>query len=200
MHQIVRAEYPDLRTYSEEGYVRVRARPEEDREFARDAVERRLKRAMFHQIGFRWIAEAIAGPAGDLSALDSGACARQIDDEEPAKDLESFTKRVDELQNALRLRKPVLVGHNCLLDLVYFFKNFYGDLPQTVEEFQELVHSLFPLVIDTKYMATSGSNYWTFRSFQLSQLDDALSRDPVPRISMFIAQFRHPTPLTCEIS
>ncbi len=186
VHQIIRAEYPDLRTYSEEGFVRVRSRGLEERDSAQDSLDRRIKRAMFHQNGFRWLAEALAGPSGNLEGIDHGACARQIDGEVPAKDLQSFEKRMDELQKALKARQPVLIGHNCLIDLIYFFKNFYGDLPDTIEEFQELVHSIFPVVIDTKYMATTGSGYWTFRSYQLSQLEEVLSKDAVPRIGTLL--------------
>lgn len=53
-----------------------------------------------------------------------------------------------------------------------------------MEEFQELVHGTFPLVVDTKFMATSGSGYFTYRSFQLSQLDEALVNDKSPQIGM----------------
>lgn len=48
----------------------------------------------------------------------------------------------------------MLVGHNCFLDLVYLYKHFIGDLPDTVEEFQQKLHDIWPVVVDTKYMAT----------------------------------------------
>lgn len=56
----------------------------------------------------------------------------------------------------MRLKKnpPVLVGHNLFVDMVYLWQCFFGYLPERVEDFQSLLHHHFPLVIDTKYLAT----------------------------------------------
>ena len=48
----------------------------------------------------------------------------------------------------------MIVGHNCFLDLVYMYRAFIGDLPDTVEEFQRKLHNVWPLIVDTKYMST----------------------------------------------
>lgn len=55
---------------------------------------------------------------------------------------------------ALKAKKHVLVGHNLFTDLVYLYKTFIGTPPYLVRDFQKRVHRLFPIVIDTKYLAT----------------------------------------------
>jgi len=39
-------------------------------------------------------------------------------------------------------------------DIIYFHKTFLGTLPDTLEEFREKVHELFPVIVDTKYLGT----------------------------------------------
>jgi hypothetical protein len=50
--------------------------------------------------------------------------------------------------------KRVLVGHNLFTDLAFIHKTFVGHLPLDVSAFQEMIHELFPIVIDTKYPST----------------------------------------------
>jgi len=47
--------------------------------------------------------------------------------------------------------KPI-VGHNCLLDLIKIYNQFYTSLPSTYKEFKRKVHILFPVVYDTKHI------------------------------------------------
>ncbi|KAJ5894731.1 hypothetical protein N7495_006422 [Penicillium taxi] len=101
-------------------------------------------------IGARWLFEALAG--GDMSSIPthvfSSLNVTKVDGENmPASKVESIIKE--------RLRTPpILVGHNCFLDLVYLYQCFVGELPDTLPEFQARIHHLFPMVVDTKYLAT----------------------------------------------
>lgn len=48
-----------------------------------------------------------------------------------------------------------LVGHNCLLDLCHIFHKFIAPCPHDWSDFKALLHETFPVIIDTKYMASS---------------------------------------------
>lgn len=52
----------------------------------------------------------------------------------------------------------MIVGHNLFTDLVYLYTTFVGPLPNDVEDFQDRIRGLFPIVIDTKYLATEGQD------------------------------------------
>lgn len=58
----------------------------------------------------------------------------------------------------LKEKQHVIVGHNLFTDLCFLYKTFIGDLPAGVGDFQSQIHSLFPFVIDTKYLATYNSD------------------------------------------
>ena len=185
VHQIVRAEYPEFHTFGRSSSVQIEKKTKrdvEDEKYAHEQLKRRLNRAMFTQVGFRWLAEGLAGEHGDLTGLDPGMCSRDIAGEEPAESHQAFVRRLDDLRTSLQQRKSILVGHNCFLDLIYIYNNFYGPLPDTVEEFQEALHALFPMIIDTKYLATSGSGAYAFRSAQLWQIQEAVSHEDKPTI------------------
>lgn len=145
-----------------------------------EALQRRLTQAIFGQVGFRWITEAMAG--GDLSGVEASLLAKRVDGERIYPDLKSFTSRLDEIKDSLKSRRPTLVGHNCFLDLVFLYKHFYGDLPATVTEFKQVIHEIFPLIIDTKYVATAGPEGAKYRSSQLWQIDESLTNQAVPTI------------------
>jgi len=45
--------------------------------------------------------------------------------------------------------KP-LIGHNCFLDLVKLFHQFFNHLPVKYKDFKKQIHHLFPIIFDTK--------------------------------------------------
>ncbi len=59
-----------------------------------------------------------------------------------------------EILKLLKNKTHILVGHNLFGDLIFLYKTFFGNLPVTVMEFTNCISSLFPTVLDTKYMAT----------------------------------------------
>jgi poly(A)-specific ribonuclease len=178
-HQIVRAEYPHLQTFSTTDYVKVEAKDKVAEVKEQEQLKRRLDRTMSNNIGFRWLTDALAGE--DLSGLDLHAIPLEIKGEKMYNNTETFNARLSEIRQVLLNSPKVLVGHNCFMDLVFIHRYFYGPLPDTVEEFQESLHTMFPTVIDTKFLSTSGPDAHIFRSSQLWQIEEALSADDKPR-------------------
>ncbi|RPB13962.1 ribonuclease CAF1 [Morchella conica CCBAS932] len=85
------------------------------------------------------------------------------------------------LIDALFKSKKPLVGHNLITDLVYLYQCFIGNLPDTEKEFAAIIHAAFPVVLDTKYVATcvgdtlhnSSNLQGLFESFALQKLPTA---------------------------
>lgn len=103
--------------------------------------------------GLRWIFEALTG--GDLSGLPSTWFSEESD-KHPELSQKDVDKKFEEVKATLKHKEHIIVGHNLFTDLVCIYKTFIGPLPTSVEAFQERIHSLFPIVIDTKYLATDG--------------------------------------------
>ncbi|KAK4893039.1 hypothetical protein LTR27_008576 [Elasticomyces elasticus] len=153
VHQLVRAEYPELVTVSKRGYIQV-VRFDKERE---DQIAAGRKRDMHERVnrqkGFRWVIEALLG--SDLSRLDLRECARDpLTGEQVFADLDEYRSQFHRAHELMRGNPRILVGHNCFLDFVYIYRTFIGVLPDTVEEFQQKLHELWPTVVDTKYMST----------------------------------------------
>jgi poly(A)-specific ribonuclease len=83
----------------------------------------------------------------------------------------------------IRKTQTVLVGHNLFVDLVFFYRTFIGHLPHQVDEFCTAIHELFPLIIDTKFMATH-ANFRRSHS-SLEDVDSEYAKQPLPKISWF---------------
>ncbi|KAF8423642.1 ribonuclease H-like domain-containing protein [Tirmania nivea] len=82
-------------------------------------------------------------------------------------------------------RKIILVGHNCFTDLLHLYNCFIGKLPEKVEEFAELMSKSFPILIDTKYLATYGDDTTTANSGSTLHILESLLRPQTnPKIEL----------------
>ena len=185
MHQIVR-KHPELVAVSRQDFIQI---IDYDEERERNLQSRRkmyFERDLGWQIGLRWPVEAMVG--GDLAGLNPNDFLVYVDGRQ-----EAVTQQVMDLKARLRGKRTVLVGHNVLMDLMYFYKCFFGTLPDRVEDFQRLIHELFPIVIDTKYLATHNSDNPAMANSSLAQLDLELSKlpfDKVPVIGEYVDGIR----------
>ena len=180
VHQIVRAEYPDLATISRPGFIQIVAF-DQKREDAVKAIKMRVfEEKVMRQTGLRWLVEAMVG--GNLGAIDPRVFARSPTGEPIFMDLAVVTRRFNDLQHRLRQNRTVLVGHNLFMDLINFYKCFFGQLPDRVEDFQSIMNQLFPMIIDTKYLATHNTVNATHARSSLDELDEELNKLLVPVI------------------
>ena len=152
VHQLVRAEFEDCVTVTRQGRIQVAAvdvaRENAVSEARWDAFEGRLR----NQVGMRWLVEAMVG--GSLDECDPKMFVRPPPGRGIWYDMVGASREFQPLKKALRGHRTTLVGHNVLLDLVYFHQNFIGKLPDNIDQFMARMRTLFPRIVDTKYLAT----------------------------------------------
>ncbi|KAL8728007.1 MAG: hypothetical protein Q9166_005678 [cf. Caloplaca sp. 2 TL-2023] len=178
VHQCIRKEYPDLVSTAQSGFIQIVAYDKEREDAKQQHRIRIFEERLTQQIGLRWLVEAVRG--GDLSAINpdsfnQGGEVRQ----------ESANAKLIRLRKQLWGRSTVLVGHNLFMDLIYFYACFFGPLPDKVEDFQRVIHELFPRIIDTKYLATHDDP--DLEDSELGQLDEQLSKQEAPKIELHLA-------------
>ena len=179
MHQLVRAEYPDFVSISRAGFVQIMKYDEKREDSIKKQKMEVFKEKVTRQVGLRWVVEAMCG--GSLDNINPIMFAKGIEGNPVWLDLPELKRAHEEVKESLRDKRAVLVGHNLFMDLINFYKCFFGQLPDTIEDFQAVIHKLFPLIIDTKYMATHKTSDPNPRS-SLEDLDAALDKEPVPVI------------------
>ncbi|PYI33958.1 CAF1 family ribonuclease [Aspergillus indologenus CBS 114.80] len=178
IYQLVEVEYPFLKAIGQSaGFLQIIDR---DEKLEKAALAQKLESAhkrVWEQTGFRWVAEALAG--GDLTFLPQDYFSnRWADLHEPRQQLNS-----DQIKRRLQATRPVVVGHNLFTDLVYFCRCFFGPLPDRVEEFQSMIHGMFPVLMDTKYMATHDCGSINPTS-SLQDLHNKLAFVPYPKTKL----------------
>jgi CAF1 family ribonuclease len=180
-HQIIRNDYANLKTLGKDGFVRITIRNEKEDMEDKLRQERYREQDVVQAIEFRWLIEALCG--GDISKIP-GRCFLAVmpSDITPNDDAGPYRRFIDDLQKKLTTRRRVLFGHNCFTDLVYLYTCFIADPPETVEDFQELVHALFPAVVDTKYLASLVKEL-RFNS-NLEALEKEMRREKLPIIEV----------------
>ncbi|GBE60817.1 CAF1 family ribonuclease [Babesia ovata] len=73
--------------------------------------------------------------------------------------LEAELSRIDEdigvrlLFDEISKHGKILVGHNCFYDMLHIYQTFYGELPESVEDFRKRWTDKFRNTLDTKYIA-----------------------------------------------
>ncbi|KAK1971578.1 hypothetical protein LY78DRAFT_699274 [Colletotrichum sublineola] len=76
------------------------------------------------------------------------------DEELPAESLsDGVVQAFRMIEDRLKKSRPVIVGHNQFMDLLFLYNTFFDDLPDTLDGFLAEIHVLFPCVIDTKLLA-----------------------------------------------
>ncbi|XP_011905774.1 PREDICTED: poly(A)-specific ribonuclease PARN-like domain-containing protein 1 isoform X5 [Cercocebus atys] len=74
-----------------------------------------------------------------------------------------------------------LVGHNMMMDLLHLHEKFFRPLPESYDQFKQNIHSLFPVLIDTKNVT---KDIWKEMNFprvsNLSEVYEVLDSDLNP--------------------
>lgn len=179
VHQLVRAEFRDLVTMGRSECIRIVCYDELREEDHKRRVKHRVKENIAKQTGFRWILEAMAAD-GDLHQADPRCFGRHTSNYIMAE-VSNSQERFDRAHDRLHKQKPVLVGHNMFTDLVYFYRTFVGQLPDTLEEFCAELHRLFPRIVDTKFLATHAEGDLN-ASPNLQEVAEKLVEQPLPDI------------------
>ncbi|GAB7348706.1 hypothetical protein MBLNU459_g7445t1 [Dothideomycetes sp. NU459] len=182
IHQLVRAEHPELVTIPYRGLIRIARFDQEREDYIKAQRSKESRERITRQTGFRWIVEAMSGNSVD--DIDVKSFARDLQTAEPIfVHLENLKSKFYRAKHLLRNKKTPLVGHNLFLDLIYLYRTFIGELPDTVEEFSELIHALFPTIVDTKYMATHNCGDINPAS-SLEQIADQLKVQQYPTLEI----------------
>ncbi|KAI1293799.1 Poly(A)-specific ribonuclease PARN [Halotydeus destructor] len=87
------------------------------------------------------------------------------------------------VQLLVKYAKPV-IGHNLLLDLMHVINQFVTPLPATYKEFKQTVHSLFPAVYDTKFIASTLDFKQILPSTTLGDMFNSVKKSPFHEVSM----------------
>ncbi|CAK0895637.1 unnamed protein product, partial [Prorocentrum cordatum] len=96
------------------------------------------------------VAPVKADPIGVGSAADGAA--QQVSDETKHRTAQTKVGVRCILDEIAHGQKP-LVGHNCFYDFLHLYQTFYGDLPESINEFKAQWLQHFPQTLDTKYLA-----------------------------------------------
>ena len=176
-HQVVRNEYPNLKTQGMGQFVQITNPSSEQQINQQEIREQKREVEIANAVGFRWILEAIMG--GDISKLPHYYVVAGHPPDESPKNVQAF---LNKLQTKLKSQSRALVGHNCMTDVINLYRCFIGDLPETAREFNARLQGLFPMVIDTKYVASLGNKRWADTS--LKSVESDLCSVPVPAIHL----------------
>eukprot|EP01125_Pyxidicula_operculata_P007981 TRINITY_DN2690_c0_g2_i1.p1 TRINITY_DN2690_c0_g2~~TRINITY_DN2690_c0_g2_i1.p1 ORF type:complete len:813 (+),score=186.60 TRINITY_DN2690_c0_g2_i1:13-2451(+) len=74
----------------------------------------------------------------------------------------------------------VIVGHNCLLDMIHIYHRFIKPAPLSLVEFKKELHTVFPSIFDTKYVSSLESLKHLIIQNGLEDLHRRLQRYPFP--------------------
>jgi poly(A)-specific ribonuclease len=180
VHQLVESEFPFLITIGRPTFVQIKYYDEERERLTNEEKARRTEERVLRQTGFRWVIEALIG--GNLELLDNRVFANILTDPDRNPEKMKLDDFAESLKSKLKGNRPVLVGHNLFMDIIYLYQCFLGSLPDDVDEFTKLMKDHFPVLIDTKYMATHECGSINPTS-SLTEIHEKLKKRKKPKIS-----------------
>ncbi|KAK2753240.1 hypothetical protein FQN54_007931 [Arachnomyces sp. PD_36] len=192
IHQLVRAEYPYLVSIGKSTFMQIIRYNEERENGVKLERGKRIQEKVSKQIGFRWIVEGMVG--GDLRHLDPKIFESVMPSSKEIEAECALQAYSLELEARLKKNRPALVGHNIFTDLVNLYGCFFGKLPDRVEDFQTAISKLFPLIVDTKYMATHNCGSINPKS-SLEEINESLKGRPKPVIDPQHGKYLNTKPL-----
>jgi poly(A)-specific ribonuclease len=99
--------------------------------------------------------------------------------EKTLRDLVTEASGVSRILQFISQSKKPIVGHNVFLDIIHIVGQFMtSNLPDSYQEYKELVHSLFPEIYDTKFISSTAAFKNLITSSTLEDLIKQLSQDP----------------------
>lgn len=132
---------------------------------------------------FGYVFNAIT--TGDISGLDPKWVCHSASGEPIFNDTTDKLREIHKLQKALEAKTQIIVGHNLFTDLIFLYKTFVGKLPKDVVDYNAEVHRLFPVVLDTKFIATQNQGGRTMRGASgLGELHEAMKGQSRPLICL----------------
>lgn len=174
VHQIVQNEYPAMRSQGMGHFIQITNPSSEQQATQEQLEEQSRERDLSRAIGFRWIIDGIIGR--DLSKLPEDYLMPALSNTNESTNMESgVNSLIQDLNSKLQARRKVLIGHNCMVDVMFLYRMTVGDLPPTVEEFRERLHDLFPAIIDTKFVSSCFSE--KYGRLSLGEVERDLSTD-----------------------
>jgi poly(A)-specific ribonuclease len=80
--------------------------------------------------------------------------------------------------------KKLIIGHNCLLDIMYLTNQCFQELPEDYDSFKKLIHEKFPNIMDTKFIANSEKFKDIFSSTVLNDVYERLLKKPFNKVDV----------------
>lgn len=181
VHQTVRNEFPKLRVSGRGSWVQITAGSQEADEARHRDQKERIDRNINTAVEFRWLIEALIG--GDITGIPPESFQQAMPSDVAIDDLQPLKRFANDLQAKVMSRSKVVVGHNLYLDLLNLYSCFIGELPEKVEDFRTAIHELFPVIIDTKFLATEDSATWNNAS-DLRWVEKGVRLQETPKIDV----------------
>jgi len=116
----------------------------------------------------------------------------KIDDKDQNSELEMLEKEIgfSKLIWLLSQSNKLMIGHNMLTDVMQILRQFFSSpLPEKYDDFKSMTNSIFPRLLDTKYMASITPLKEIVNNTALGEMDKVLSKDPFPTVKCELNEY-----------
>lgn len=199
IHQIIHAHHDDLLSRTASGIVRISRQNSTTRTAPSVTyIPEQLKADVVQAKGLRWIFEALCPQVDNVLPITlkepfaTGSLSQTMAWVTPYLRVsgtvpERISGDFASLMHDIKQHETALVGHNMFMDLIYLCQNFWGPLPDTVEDFARIIEPIFPMVFDTKFLGDARFKFTDgCMSSSLQDLDRRFSKNTAPVIGMLL--------------
>lgn len=182
VHHLVEGEFPRCKAQPQHDdmFMQITLADQREKEKFLQRQFQERKEAIIRQTGFRYLIDAMTGNlfTEDLRTewMVEDAC------NDIGHRASEIRAELSKYETKLTAKPPIIVGHNQFYDLCFTYQAFVGDLPLRLEDFRNKIHTLFPRMVDTKFLATPPNYHVMMADDNLSMLFDIAKDQELPII------------------
>lgn len=174
VHQLLQDQWPELQAISRHGGTCMEIL--DSSEQASGPIDFQNYVAVVRQIGARLLWDAICGQRFvdniDFSLIVGMNTVKVL----------QMKAELRKYETCLRNRRPVVIGHNILMDLCFLHSSFVAPVPESLQEFRAITRARIPRIVDTKYLFTRGGDEMS-PDYSLGESFAAVSSNDFPVVA-----------------
>lgn len=120
-----------------------------------------LRRVLYEQVELMYPGSISLRPNANKQLVAYRVSAEEMAELQRQKKAEALVNHQNNMGfrlvfNAMTACAKPIIGHNCLYDLMFLLRWLHAPLPESYNDFRTSLHTLFPQIYDTKYIAVDG--------------------------------------------
>lgn len=156
-----------------------------------------LRRLLYQEIALRFADQGLACSTNKVeNGVDFAVTRQTAEEKEEVQKIKQAKLDTDReafvgfraIMDKISSHQKLVISHNGFYDLGHVLQKFHTDLPESLEDFKQIMHAYLPSIIDTKQLATHEAVAKLVTDTSLGVVFEAFNKEPYTTPSIATAE------------